>query len=214
MTEINPEINPEINTGNNQSDDGLAAMPDPRPGFGQALDLAGTVVRQMQSCDLRRQSPCEDYDAGERAAHLVAVVRRITAVAKGLDPFSVPQTIDGLEPDGFVPAWEEAVREQQAVWADDSVLGRTLVLPFATLPGAIALAIYISEVLVHAWDLAEAIGFEVNWNDELVEGALATMQFGLPSEPRGGDVPFGPVVEVAATAPSIDRLVAWLGRQP
>ncbi len=148
------------------------------------------------------------------AAHLVAIIRRITAVAEGLDPFSVPQEIDGLEPDGFVSAWEHGLEEQRQVWADDSVLKRPLVLPFATLPGSVALAIYISEVLVHTWDLATAIGVDVDWDDELALGALATMRFGLPAESRGDDVPFGPVVDVASTALSIDQLVGWLGRQP
>ena len=36
------------------------------------------------------------------------------------------------------------------------------------------------------------------------------MRDAVPAEPRGGHVPFGPVVEVAPDAPAIDRLVGWM----
>ncbi len=188
--------------------------PDPRPGFEVALTTAGGVLAKVGAGNLRHPSPCQDYDAAGVASHLVAVLKRITAVARGLDPFSVPQEIDGLEPDGFMAAWNEALQSFDEVWANDGVLAQPLVLPFATLPGAVALAIYTSEILAHTWDLAMALDVEVEWDDQLVEGALATMQFGLPAEPRGGQVPFAPVVDVADDSQPIDRLVGWLGRQP
>lgn len=189
-------------------------MPDPRPGFEPALTTAGGVLEKVGASNIRQPSPCPGYDAAGVASHLVALLKRITAVAQGLDPFSVPQEIDGLESDGFMAAWEEAVRSFGEVWANDAVLGQPLVLPFATLPGAVALAIYTSEILVHTWDLAMALGVVVTWDHQLVEAALATMQFGLPAEPRGGEMPFAPVVDVAGDAQPIDRLVGWLGRQP
>jgi uncharacterized protein (TIGR03086 family) len=91
-----------------------------------------------------------------------------------------------------------------------------LVLPFATLPGAISLAIYVSEVTVHTWDLATALGVRVDWDDAVVSGALLAMEQALPPSQRGADngVPFGDVVPTPDDAPAIDRLVAWVGRDP
>ncbi len=197
-------------------------MPDPRPAFALAIAQATPLIEavgvaaESDPASLRKLTPCDQYDVGQLAAHLVAVVQRISAVARGLDPFSVPQEIAGLEPTGFGEAWSEAVARQEEVWSSDAVLAEPLVLPFATLPGAIALAIYVSEIVTHTWDLARGLGLglEVEWDEALSEGALATMQFGLPAEPRGGEIPFAAVVEVAPDAPAVDRLVAWLGRQP
>lgn len=189
-------------------------MPDPRPGFGRALQIAASVLAVVDGSNVRRPSPCADFDAGEMAGHLVGVLRRVSVVAKSLDPYSVPIVVEGLEPDGFVKAWADAVAEYESIWSPDEVLGQVMELPFATLPGGIALAIFTSEILTHTWDLASAVGAAVAWDEQVVEGALATMQFGLPAEPRGGEIPFGPVVAVADDAPAIDRLVAWLGRQP
>jgi hypothetical protein len=36
----------------------------------------------------------------------------------------------------------------------------------------------------------------------------------IPAERRGGPVPFGQVVEIAADAPAYDRLAGWQGRKP
>jgi hypothetical protein len=36
----------------------------------------------------------------------------------------------------------------------------------------------------------------------------------LPPEPRGGEIPFGPVVEIPADAPPYAQLAAYLGRHP
>ncbi|MEM9563173.1 MAG: TIGR03086 family protein, partial [Actinomycetota bacterium] len=101
-------------------------------------------------------------------------------------------------------------------WADDAVLGRDLTLPFAVVPGAIALSIYIGELTIHTWDLAVAIGADVVWDDDVVDGAVVAITTGLPAEPRGDEVgiPFDPVVPTAQDAPAIDRLVAWTGRDP
>lgn len=189
-------------------------IPDPRPGYATATRLAGVALSHIDAHNLAKPTPCDDYNVGQLGAHLVAVQQRVGAVARGEDPFSVLQEIPGLEPTGFSAAWDAATEAQIAAWADDSVLGRPLVLPFATLPGAIALWIYIGEVLVHTWDLTTALGIEINWDQELAEAALGSMKMGLPAEPRGGEVPFAPVVPTNDDAPAIDRLAAWLGRTP
>ncbi len=189
-------------------------IPDPRPGYATATRLAGVALSHIGAENVARPTPCDDYNVGQLGAHLVAVQQRVAAVARGEDPFTVLQEIPGLEPTGFSAAWAAATEEQLASWADDSVLGRPLVLPFATLPGVIALWIYISEVLAHTWDLATALDIEIDWDQELAEAALGSMKMGLPAEPRGGEVPFAAVVPTNTDAPAIDQLVAWVGRTP
>jgi hypothetical protein len=84
---------------------------------------------------------------------------------------------------------------------------------------------------VHTWDLATATGQDPEWDDEVVAASLALMQGILPpadartrayeeaaaNMPEGRRAfrpPFGPAVEVPATASPIDQLVAWTGRRP
>jgi uncharacterized protein (TIGR03086 family) len=146
----------------------------------------------------------------------VGVLRRVAAVGRGDDPFSVSFVVDegsdGV--DAWVDQWNAAAHEVQEVWSAPGVLERAMRLPFATLPGAETIAIYTSEVTVHTWDLATATGQQPAWDDAVVAAALATMKKALPAEYRGPEVPFAPVVAVAADAPLIDQLAAWNGRQP
>jgi hypothetical protein len=71
----------------------------------------------------------------------------------------------------------------------------------------------INHMLVHSWDLAKATGQTVDWDSQLVAETTAFCRatFDNPQF-RGAD--FGPPVEVGDGASDMDRLVAFLGRQP
>ena len=47
----------------------------------------------------------------------------------------------------------------------------------------------------------------------LAEAVLPTAKRLLPPDHRGGEIPFGPVLEVPAGAPAYDRLAGFLGRR-
>lgn len=188
-------------------------LTDPRPGFAAAVALGGRVVAAVRPDQLALPTPCDDYDVRTLVGHLVAVLQRISAVARGEHPHSIPQEVTGVPDEHWFDAWEGGRRQTEAAWADDAVLGRPLVLPFATLPGAVAMAIYTAEVTAHTWDLARATGQTPAWDDSVVAGALATMTMALPPEVRA-EAPFADPVTVADDAPAIDRFVAWMGRLP
>jgi uncharacterized protein (TIGR03086 family) len=82
------------------------------------------------------------------------------------------------------------------------------------MPGRIAVAGYVQGLLAHAWDLAKATGQPTGGDPELAAWALVLARRILPPEPRGGDVPFGPVVQAPPGAGPYAQLAAWLGRQP
>ena len=192
---------------------GLAAD-DPRYAFALAVATARAVIDGVRTDQLDDPTPCDGYDVRRMAGHLVSVLRRVAAVGRGEPPSSVPQVAEDVADDGYGAAALAAAHEIQAVYADDAILDAPLVLPFATLPGGVALRISTGEISTHTWDLAVATGQSPAWSDEALAVALAATQVGLPAEPRGGDIPFGPVVEVDERAPILDRLVAWQGRDP
>jgi uncharacterized protein (TIGR03086 family) len=82
------------------------------------------------------------------------------------------------------------------------------------VPGRIALSGYVQEILTHGWDLARATGQPTELDPELASWVLAVAQRILPPEPRGGEIPFGPVLPVPPGAGLYAQLAAWLGRQP
>jgi uncharacterized protein (TIGR03086 family) len=187
---------------------------DPRPGFARAVALAGQVIAGVRAGQADDATPCPDYSVRDLSDHLVSILRRVAAIGRGGDVAAVPLVADDVTDAGRPDAWAVAVRDAEAVWSDPGLLGRPVTLPFATLPGSVALGIYTTEVTLHTWDLATATGQTPTWDPAVLASSLAAMGRAVPAEPRGGAIPFGPVVDVPAGAPPLDRLVAWYGRRP
>ncbi|MEP7111730.1 MAG: TIGR03086 family metal-binding protein [Ilumatobacteraceae bacterium] len=191
------------------------AMPDPRPALARAMALAGETIAAVRpdQLDLRVAS-CPEFDVRELSGHMLFALRRIAAVARGEIDTTDGFVVRGVADDSWASLWQDAVDQVTAVFADDAILGRMLALPFATLPGAVAAGIYVSEMTTHTWDLARATGQAPVFDDDVCELSLAVMTVGLPAEGREGEVPFDAPVPVAGDAPAIDRLVGWVGRRP
>ncbi|MFI6001552.1 TIGR03086 family metal-binding protein [Streptomyces sp. NPDC051366] len=187
---------------------------DPRLDLAAAVELAGRTLAAVRPDQYDTPTPCDEFDVRRLSSHLVAVVRRISVIGRGEDPFSVPSFADELADGAWAAAWEPGAREVAEVWADPAVLGRQLRLPMGVMPGAAAAAVYTHELTVHTWDLARATGQHPEWDAALIERVIAVVRRALPAETRGGRIPFAEVVAVDPGAPSIDRLVAWAGRRP
>ncbi|MEU3430494.1 TIGR03086 family metal-binding protein [Streptomyces gardneri] len=186
---------------------------DPRQGLLKAVALAGRTVAAVRPEQWDGPTPCPEFTVRRLAGHLVAVLRRIALAGRGGDVLSLSTVADDLPDTAWQEAWDAAVRDVEAAWADPEILGRTLTLPFGSVPGAAAAAVWTSEFTVHTWDMATATGQRPDWDPELVAISYAAMKRGLPTGPRDG-APFAAAVDVDADAPAIDRLVAWCGRRP
>lgn len=188
-------------------------LDDPRRAFGRAVAVAAATIAAVRPEQLADPTPCPEFTVEGMLAHLVSVPRRVATVARG-DSLLTVEEPTGVAPEAWTSLWAEAVRDVEPAWTADDRLTTMMDLPWAELPGAIALRIFVNEVSVHTWDLAQGTGQRPVWDDDVLRVALETMQFGLPADGRGGEVPFGPVVDVPADAPLIDRLVGWNGRRP
>lgn len=206
------------------------AADDPRGVFLRSWAVATDVADGVRPDQRANPSPCTEFDAGTVRAHLLSVGHRVAALGRGADPFAVGEGVDDVPGDDWRAAFTTAGEDVAAAWADDALLERTITLPWAEAPGAGILAMYVSEVVVHTWDLARATGQAPTWDDDLVATSYAALQIGLPDEGRieafeaaranmpAGDedfvYPFAAALPVADDAPGIDRLVAWSGRDP
>lgn len=121
-------------------------------------------------------------------------------VGEGGNVSASPAFVDGVADDGWQAAYQAASARAIAVWADDARLDAIVTVPWGTMPGRAALSGYVQETLMHGWDLATATGQPTELDPELATWTLALAQRILPPEPRGGGIPFGPVVPVGANA--------------
>ena len=200
-------------------------LTDPRPILDRALATGGAVVAAVRPDQLTDPTPCTEMDVRTMLSHLIGVLGRIAALGNGEDPFAVTEA--PVADDGWADAWRAAGTRAAEAWADDAVLDRPMALPWIQGSGAEILTSYFSELTVHTWDLAVAIGHQPEWDDEAVAAALGARQV-LPAENRRAlfeeisaamgleevAIPFAEAVPVPDDAPAIDRLVAWNGRDP
>ncbi|MGB0970242.1 MAG: TIGR03086 family metal-binding protein [Mycobacterium sp.] len=198
---------------------------DPRRILDRAIATGGAVIAGIQAERLTDPTPCTDMNVRALLAHLVGVLDRVAALGNGQDPFAV--TDAPVADDHWPDAWRDSGRRAADAWSDDAVLERPMALPWIEGSGAEVLASYFSELTVHTWDLATATDQSPDWDETVVAAALEARQI-LPAENRralyeeisaamGLDevaVPFAEAVPIPDTAPAIDRLVAWNGRDP
>lgn len=191
-----------------------AAGPDPRPVLAAAAAQVGALVHAATPDRFPAPTPCAEYDVHRLLQHLVGVAGRIAHIGAGGRAMEVPSIVEQVPGDDWGRAWDTAWARAQEVWADDAVLDRVLNLPWGDAPGRAAGFSYVQELTVHGWDLASALGLRDRLDDALAAGSLEPSRRFVPAEPRGGRIPFGPVVAVPDDAGPYDRLVAWLGRDP
>lgn len=185
-------------------------MSDARPTMYRSFDQAAQIIGGVTATQLHRPTPCAEFDVRALLGHLVFVGRKVAALAHGAP-------IPNQEPaaaEGWGKAFDEARHEVFARWADDSLLAETIDVGWAHFTGAQVVEIYALEVVAHTWDLARATDQLGGLDPALAEAALAVALWVLPAEPRGGMIPFGPVIDVSAEAPPYHRLAGWLGRLP
>jgi uncharacterized protein (TIGR03086 family) len=188
----------------------MPTLADRRPELQRAYRQAAAVLDAVTAADLAKPTPCDHFDVAALADHLVFAAWRAAALGQGR-PVSSDDEVPHLDAD-----WGDSVRlaaADAAVGWDDG-LGREISLPWGTYPAPAVVDIYLSELVAHAWDLAVATGHLDLLDDDLAEAALVAAPPVIPAAFRGGEIPFGPVVDVEPDAGVYDRFAGFMGRTP
>jgi uncharacterized protein (TIGR03086 family) len=158
-------------------------------------------------------TPCGGWNVHRLLCHVVAMVWRVTVIGRGEPPFATPSSMAADPGVDWPPLLSAMTEELWSVWGRDEALRVTVVVPPGVMVnGDGALAHYVTEFLVHGWDLAAATGQDREGPVEVAESALALARIRVPGTPRGGPAPFGQVCPAPAGAGPTTRLAAWLGR--
>ena len=177
--------------------------------LGRALDATGAVITGVRSDQWSNPTPCPEWNVRTLVNHLVGGNQMFAAILRGEPP---PQgNVDHLGDDP-VAAHRKAGAALQAAFSQPAIFERVFRVPAGTVPGAVALHLRITELLVHGWDLARATGQRPDFDPEAVQAGLQFAQANMTGE-RTGEFPFAPVVEAAPAAPEVDKLAAFMGRQ-
>jgi uncharacterized protein (TIGR03086 family) len=137
--------------------------------------VGATVVDALGPPDLSRQTPCAGWDVRQVIAHVVGTTMKFTAFALGETERPSRPTGDVLGDsldDEFRQSYWEAAAASNAAWAKPAPDRPMCRLPFGDFPGEYAARINLFDVLVHGWDLANAVGRAYDPSPSLVLLAL------------------------------------------
>ncbi|MFI5086118.1 MAG: TIGR03086 family metal-binding protein, partial [Actinomycetales bacterium] len=191
-------------TGDAGPDD-WAAAPEPLNELVSAeatLAIAQRALAALTASDLGRQTPCEDFTVAALVEHLVG---SISGIGKALGAEITDDA--GAAPEARVA--NAAAPTLEAFNARG--LDGTVDLGFAVLPAATVANILNLEFLVHAWDFATATGRVLEVSPVLSGYVLGLARNTIQPGMRGRS--FAAETLVEESAESLDRLVAFTGRQ-
>lgn len=183
----------------------------------RAAKAAAAVVANVKPDQLDLPTPCADWDVRALVNHLThwsAVVSERTAR-------KLPVPADGSEKEGLTdyaakPDFQDffADRLDRAVraWGEPGAWEGESVMASSPMPAAFIGKMVYGELVIHGWDLATAIGHDIEVDSDLVRAALADAEEMAETAREWGA--YGPEVKVPDTAPPLERLAGLTGRDP
>lgn len=176
------------------------------------LGKTGDLIAGVAPGQGGQPTPCPDYDVDALVDHIVGWVQVFAARANDEQYEGDASRYEA----GDDPAAEFRAAADRVVagWRARG-FGRDVALPGDQAGEARgAFNMTAMEYVTHGWDLATATGQPVPYSDAEAEAVLGWAEGTLPPKYRGGDMPFGEIVEVPDDAPAIDRMVGFMGRRP
>ena len=180
--------------------------------FERAVDIAHAVMQKVTPSDLDKPTPCPDWTVRALANHMVGGCMLFSRAVGGeaITQRPAPTDLLGDDPAG---AYGQAAEAATVSWNEPGALERTLTIPAGQLPANVAIGIHTTDQLLHACDLAHALGHDLRLPEDLAEATLTFMQQFVTPERRGAGKPFAEAVVVQDGATVQQRLVAFGGRE-
>ena len=174
----------------------------------RSFAAVGELIDAIQPGEWSAPTQCMDWTVQRLVEHLVGK-NLVFAGVPAEQP--LPQRGDGMPSGQLARAYRESAAVLLDAFGQPGVLDRSYQGPLGAASGAERLKIGMYDLLVHGWDLAQALGRPADLPGDAAEESL-TFARADGRAVRPGDGCFGPARHVADAAPAIVRLVAFLGR--
>jgi uncharacterized protein (TIGR03086 family) len=180
---------------------------------GHAVDVFDRAMHKVGIGDWDSPTPCSEWTVRDLVRHIVGEQLWVPDLLAGKTVAEVGDKFDGdvLEDDPM-HAWTESSQAARGAWLQPGTLVTVVHLSFGDIDGAEYCWQMTTDLTVHGWDLATALGLEAGIGDELATTVLGYVEPQI-DQWRGTPM-FGDPVAVPDGADPQSRLVAMLGRQP
>lgn len=169
-------------------------------------DFTGLVDRVA---DWDAPAPVADWDAREVVRHLVEWLPGMLAGGSPVR-LEVAASVD----DDPVASWRQLSEQVQSLLDDPATSGltyRSQMFDDMSVPAVID-QFWTPDVYMHSWDLARASGQQIDLDPQFATGLRTGMEQMGPALRESGQ--FGEQQPIPDDADEIDRLIAFIGRNP
>lgn len=177
-----------------------------------AIAQLDSSISHIDPAAWHRPTPCAEWDVRELVNHVAGECAWIPPLLAGKTIAevgdSIPGDVLGQDP---AAAWRRVASDALDAATDPAALTRTVHLSSGESTGAAYLAEVSADLIIHAWDLAHALGRGDRLPDALVEHAAATL--GPQVEEWRAAGALGDAIEVPADSDPQTRLLAMVGRR-
>ncbi|MFD3700466.1 TIGR03086 family metal-binding protein [Streptomyces sp. NPDC058646] len=184
--------------------------------LGPQARIVARLVAGVPDTRLAGRTPCPDYTVSDLLGHLAGLAVALRDAARK-DLGTTTDTDPGSAAPALPASWREelprVLGELADAWQDPAAWTGMTRAGGLDLPGDIAGAVTVDELVVHGWDLARATGQEYVPDQAALRASHAFLLAAAEEGDRGEGI-FGPVVPVADDAPLLDRVVGLSGRDP
>ncbi|MEU0025936.1 TIGR03086 family metal-binding protein [Streptomyces sp. NPDC006335] len=184
-----------------------------------AVEEASRLVELARGADDRdwtRDTPCAGWDLRRLVAHMTAQHHGFAAAARG-DGGELGHWREPRELGDPAAAHRAAADAVLAAFAEPGVTEREFVLPElgGGFAGRTAIGFHFVDYVVHAWDVAAALGVPLRLSEDVLIAGLAVARR-VPTDPagRGPGFAFAPALKVPEGAGPLEETLRLLGRQP
>jgi uncharacterized protein (TIGR03086 family) len=180
--------------------------------YRRAVEQFGALLQSVRDDQWDAPTPCADWSVRDLANHVIGENRWMPPLMEGKTVADVGDALDGdLLGDDPSGEWDRAAKEALAAAEEPGALDRTVHLSFGDFPGRDYVGQVTSDHVIHAWDLARAIGADESLDPDLVRFAYDELVPQFDQWRQAGA--FGDKVEVPEDADLQTKLLAEAGRK-
>jgi len=173
------------------------------------------LVRSVGDEQWSLPTPCDGWTVRQLVGHVTSGSEMATVLGDGAsrnDAITV-LGVDHLGDDPVV-AVDRALQRQLAVFDRPDIDVQVFHHPAGDMPGSMVLMFRVSDLLVHHWDLARAIGADESLDASVVREVWEGVAPMLPMMANSGVFGEGPSGAVGDDAPLQSKLLDAVGRRP
>lgn len=173
------------------------------------------VVARIGDDQWRLDTPCAGWTVRQLVGHVAAGCQMAATLAEGGDRQTAIAVL-GVDHLGDAPveALDRALQRQQVAFDRPDIDDQVFQHPAGNMPGAQVLLFRVTDLLVHQWDLARAIGADETLDPDLVDEVWNDIAPILPMMASSGVFGSGPSGALNGDASAQARLLDAVGRRP